>query len=82
MDIAEYEEIPKSYKGKDAVHELSKAQQRAYDKLTDKWRDAYTLNERLDTLDILVTKNLAESYIAWGAEFSPRSETYYRRKKV
>ena len=59
---------------------LSQAQQRAYDKLTDKWECAYILRERLDTLDILEDKELAESHRKLGAGWYPRTEIYYRKK--
>jgi len=61
---------------------LSQTQQRAYDKLTEKWQSAYALLERFDTLDILVSNGLAESYMALVAGWYPRTETYYRRKKI
>lgn len=61
---------------------LSQAQQRAYDKLTDKWQSLYKVGGRMDTLDILVSKGIAESYIGAGAGFNPQYKTYYRRKKV
>lgn len=61
---------------------LSKAQQRAYDKLTDKWQSAYELQERIVTLDILVTKGIADCYAGLGAVFFPQNGMKYRRKKV
>lgn len=35
---------------------LSKAQQRAFNKLTKEWQSAHTLSERLSTLDALARK--------------------------
>jgi hypothetical protein len=60
---------------------LSKAQQRAYDRLTDEWQSAYELQERLDTLDILVTKGLADCYAGLGLRFFPQRAMKYRLKK-
>ncbi len=61
---------------------LSQAQQRAYDKLTNKFQSAYDLQEYLNTLDILVSKGLADSFKGFAAFFFPRGGWLYKRNKV
>jgi hypothetical protein len=61
---------------------LSKAQQRAYDKLTDYWQSAYGLQERIKTLDILVDKKLAFSHAKLSSRFFSdlKSNILYKRR--
>jgi hypothetical protein len=61
---------------------LSWAQQRAYDSLTDEWQSSYKLQERMSTLDILVSKGVADSRKPLGTMFFPRTMVEYRRKEV
>jgi len=60
---------------------LSKTQERALAKLSDNWRCAYALRERLVTLDSLVRKGLAEEKSNPGSLFSPRINIDFRLQK-
>lgn len=60
---------------------LSKTQQRALNKLSDKWQSAYSLQESMATLRSLVRKGLVESTGSnnFGALFSPPTEICFRQ---
>lgn len=60
---------------------LSKTQQRALKKLTDKWQNAYQLQESLSTLNSLVIKKLAEKKSSLGCYFMPRINNKFRKLK-
>ena len=55
---------------------LSKAQERALFKLSPKYQSVYKIQERVDTLDILVAKRLAESKSRNGVLFYPKLKQY------
>ena len=58
---------------------LSKTQQRALEKLTDKWQSSYRLQESRNTLNSLVRLELVERKSEMGAYFCPRTCIVYRK---
>jgi hypothetical protein len=60
---------------------LTKTQKRAAQKLTDEWQSAYSLHERIVTLEVLVTKGIAQREIGPGALWTPRTAHKYRRDR-
>jgi len=57
--------------------ELTDAQQRALDKLSDgKWHSAYELRVSRNTLDALVRRGLVEGRHGLGSLFTPSSINY------
>jgi len=59
---------------------LTNAQEKALSKLTDKHQSAYTLQESISTLRVLVKLGLAESKCSTlGSMFSPRTANTYRK---
>ena len=62
-----------------ASKEMTKAQERAKAKLTNKWQCAYELKESVPTLEGLVARGHAEmKREALGAVFDPRASIYFR----
>lgn len=60
---------------------LTKAQQRALYKLTEKPQTAFALGESIPTLNALVNRGLATRYRSrLGHMFSPRTSTSYSLK--
>lgn len=60
---------------------LSKAQQRALNKLTDEGQCAYRLGESLSTLRSLIRKGFATSQNKEGYLFFPTTEILYKKKE-
>ena len=58
---------------------MTPTQKRAFSKLTNEFQCAYTLQERIPTLNALVKMGFAEKYTdAIGSMFSPRTANKYR----
>lgn len=57
---------------------LTKVQKRAYEKLTNNWQSARTLNERMPTLDALVDMGLVERNYNPDSHFVINVATKYR----
>lgn len=66
------------WRGGDAVIKLTEAETRTLDKLTDKWRSASKIDERLSTLNALVSVGMAERYCNPDSHFVVRIRTKYR----
>jgi len=54
--------------------------QTALDALSDEWKSAYVLRQRMQTLDALVARGLAQrrGYGRLGAQWSPTTTIEYR----
>lgn len=62
---------------------LSATQQRALNKLNEKFRSAYTMGESLSTMESLVNAGLAEKHIdTLGSIAFPRVHTFFRLSKL
>jgi uncharacterized protein YjhX (UPF0386 family) len=60
---------------------LSKAQQRALNKLTDKGQCAYELKERISTLEALVKRGYVIVERGLGSMAFPRTSILFRKKE-
>jgi hypothetical protein len=58
---------------------LTPLQAEALERLTREWQSAYGLRSRLDTLDALVRRGLAERSYEIGSIAFPHTSTKYRR---
>lgn len=58
---------------------LTKAQERAFAKLTHEWQNAYEIGESIPTLEGLVARKAATmKRDALGITFSPRTSIYFK----
>ena len=58
---------------------LSPKQMQVYIRMDYKWKSAYKLQARLDTLNALVRKGYAESKRLVGADFFPQNRIMFRK---
>jgi len=61
---------------------LSKTQERALTKLTNKWQNSYQLQENRNTLNSLVKLGLAKKKNNIGIYFMPRISILYKKGKI
>lgn len=61
-----------------AKMKLTKTQERAAAKLTDRLQCAYTLGESIATMNALVAKGVAVCVVGRGSMFSPRTAYAYK----
>ncbi len=61
---------------------LTPLQAETLERLTNKWESSYGLQARLDTLDALVKRGLAERKYELGSMAFPHSSIKYRRAGV
>lgn len=64
------------------MNTFTQAQQRALFKLTDQWRSAYDMQERLTTLNALVRRGVADRRYLAGSMFFPRIQIEFKARLI